>query len=77
MNAWDSELTADFDGCFKFEEDWLIYKDLTSSSAEILDFKLLQLHRLSRSIPTNFAKESRKKLAMTLFVYVCRWRDQQ
>ena len=46
--------TADFDGCFEFEEDWLVDEDLACAGAEILDLIFLELDRLSGSISTDY-----------------------
>jgi hypothetical protein len=48
------EHTADFDGSFEFEEDWLVDEDLAGTGAEILDLILLKLDGFPRPVTTDY-----------------------
>jgi hypothetical protein len=45
--------TADFDGRFELEQDWLTNEDFTSAGTEVLDLVFLQSYRFTRSIPSD------------------------
>src|SRR6266545_2064093 len=40
--------------CLQLEQDGLVYEDFSCLCAEILDFVLRQLHRLSRAVATHY-----------------------